>query len=454
MLPDVRQSAKGFIFRGWDGDDARGVVRFHYAYDNGTEFCETLDFGAPLPAPGQPLRAGFEAALEALNIAAGISYYKAYLPRRMTLATANLSHAQREFFQALYVDGLGEFAYRNRIDVAERIDFPNAGAAGNLISRKASPASLPRKSAVLLGGGKDSLVSVEILKQAGEPAVLFAVNPRQPMFDCAAASGMPLLSVKRQLDEKLFTLGDSALNGHVPITAIVSLIAVAAAFVHGYDAIILSSERSANEGNVVHEGRAVNHQFSKTAWFEQALQDYIASFISTGLSYFSLLRPLSELHIAHLFARSERYDGGFTSCNRAFRIRERDDVRWCCDCPKCRFSFLILATAMTPGRIESIFGGNVLDDKKQLAGYRELVGLVGHKPWDCVGEIAESRAAMLWLASKPEWRDATIVKTLAPEVRAVTADADTDRAALLAPSPDHHMPVRFERMLDAYLGRR
>jgi len=416
MLPDARETTKapdGFIFRGWEADDARGVVRLDYAYDNGLEFCETLDFKAPLPAPGSPLRAGFEAALEALSIAAGISYYKAFLPRRMTLAAANLSPAQREFFQALYVDGLGEFAFRNRVDVGERVDFLHAGTADSLPSRKAAPAALPRQSAVLLGGGKDSLVSVEILKQAGESAVLFAVNPREPMFDCAAASGLPLLSVERHLDERLFALGDGALNGHVPITAIVSLIATAG-----------------------------------------ALQDYIASFISTEPQYFSLLRPLSELHIAHLFARNERYDAGFTSCNRAFRIRERDGVRWCRDCPKCRFSFLVLATAMSPDRIAGIFGGNILDDEKQLPGYRELVGLVGHKPWDCVGEIAESRAALLWLASKPEWRESAIVKALAADVRAVTANADADRAALLTPSPDHHMPARFERMLDAYLGRR
>jgi len=457
MLPDARETGKapdGFTFRGWDADDARGLVRLNYAYDDGLEFCETLDFKAPLPAPRGPRRAGFEAALEALSIAAGISYYKAFLPRRMTLAAANLSPVQREFFQALYVDGLGEFAFRNRVDVGERVDFLHAGTADSLPSRKAAPAALPRQSAVLLGGGKDSLVSVEILKQAGEPAVLFAVNPREPMFDCAAASGLPLLSVERHLDERLFALGDGALNGHVPITAIVSLIATAGAFVHGYDTIVLSSERSANEGNVVHEGRAVNHQFSKTAWFERALQDYIASFISTEPQYFSLLRPLSELHIAHLFARNERYDAGFTSCNRAFRIRERDGVRWCRDCPKCRFSFLVLATAMSPDRIAGIFGGNILDDEKQLPGYRELVGLVGHKPWDCVGEIAESRAALLWLASKPEWRESAIVKALAADVRAVTANADADRAALLTPSPDHHMPARFERMLDAYLGRR
>jgi hypothetical protein len=457
MLPDAKETGKapeGFAFRGWDADDARGTVRLRYAYDDGLEFCETLDFKTPLPAPGDRMRAGFEAALDALSVAAGISYYKAYLPRRLTLAAANLSPAQREFFQALYVDGLGEFAYRNRVDVGERVDFLHAGAAETLPLGKATPTPLPRKSAVLLGGGKDSLVSAEILKQAGEPAVLFAVNPRKPMFDCAAASGLKLLSVERHLDERLFALGDGALNGHVPITAIISLIATAAAFVFGYDAVVLSSERSANEGNVVHDGRAVNHQFSKTAWFEQALQDYIASFISTELQYFSLLRPLSELHIAQLFARTARYDAGFTSCNRAFRIRARDDVRWCRDCPKCRFSFLILATAMAPDRIQAIFGGNILADEKQLPGYRELVGLVGHKPWECVGEIAESRAAMLWLASTPPWNDSAIVKTLAPEVRAVTADPDADRAALLAPSPDHHMPARFERMLDAYLGRR
>ena len=306
-----------------------------------------------------------------------------------------------------------------------------------------------------LGGGKDSLVSVELLKAAGEPAVLFAVNPKKPILDCAERSGLPLVSVGRRLDHKLFALNDAgALNGHIPITAIVSLTALAGAFVFGYDTVVLSNERSANEGNVVYEGRTVNHQYSKTLAFERLLADYAAAQISPDLRYFSLLRPLSELHIARLFARVGRYDDVFTSCNRAFTLRDGGArPRWCCDCPKCRFAFLILATAMAPSRLVKIFGRNLLDDATHLAGYEELTGLSGHKPWECVGEIAESSAALLHLADDPAWASCAAVATLAPRLRTKMPDYRRTETALLSPSCDHLLPERFERMLHAYLEK-
>ena len=454
-LQSLPERPRTFSFDGFETHDASGEVRLHYSYDNGIQFCETIDFQRALPSPSSPLRQGLEAALEALHIAAGVSYYKAFLPGELVLPHAGFSAAQRAFFQDLYVDGLGEFAYRNRIDVAGQVNFlipeergPSRSPAG------AAPGALPRRSAVLIGGGKDSLVSVEILRAADEPMVLFAVNPRRPIADCAQASGLPFLSVRRQLDPGLFALNDAgALNGHVPVTAIVSFIALAAAFVHGFDTVVLSNERSADEGNVVHDGREINHQYSKTLKFERAMRTYVAGHIGPELEYFSLLRPLSELHIARLMARTFRYDASFTSCNRAFRIRHSDDaVRWCRDCPKCRFAFLILATAMKPDRLRGIFGGNLLEDPGQTPGYQELVGLSGHKPWECVGEIAESSAALLALAREPFWAASAVVKELAPRLRSLLPGHGDVWNRLLTPSREHCLPARYAGMLDAYVG--
>lgn len=422
----------------------------YYAFDGGARFCETLEFGARLPGPASPLRAGFVAALDALHLAAGISYYKAFLPPRMTIAGWTPDRYAGNFFHTLYREGLGEFSARNRVKVWDRIDFPCADE--ETPPAEASP--LPRRSAVLLGGGKDSLVCLEILRAGGEPLTLFAVNPRQPMRECAAAAGLPLAAVTRKLDDKLFALNKAgALNGHVPATAIVSLIALAAAFVHGWDTVVLSCERSAEEGNLVYDGHTVNHQYSKTLAFERLLGDYVTARICPSLSYFSLLRPLSEFHIAKLMAREGRYDAAFTSCNRAFVIRpEKSPERWCCDCPKCRFSFLILAGAMGRSRMARIFGRNLLDDPAQLSGYRELVGLDGHKPWECVGEIAESATALLALAEDEAWRNCAIVSSLAPALRAKLPDWRRLETALMTSAEAHRLPSRYESMLHAYLG--
>lgn len=450
-LADRTKWPSRFDFAGFETRDAAGEADLLYAYEGGPEFRETIAFNAPLPAKGSPLRAGFEAALDGLALVAGVSYYKAFVPPRIGYRGVNPDAAQRRFFQELYVDGLGEFGVRNNVVVDGCVNFDIAGAGPARPMAQAT--ALPRRSAVLIGGGKDSLVSTEILRAAREPLALFAVNPKKPILDCAAASGLPFIRVERRLDEKLFALNEQgALNGHVPITAIVSFIALASAFVHGFDAVILSNERSANQGNLTRDGREINHQFSKTAQMERALSDYVARYISPDLAYFSLLRPLSEAHIAQLMARTSLYDGAFTSCNRAFQLRPKEEPkRWCRDCPKCRFTFLMLAAAMPRPRIEAIFGANMLEDESQLTGFEELTGLSGHKPWECVGELAESGAALLKLAQAPEWRDAKIVRALAPRLAALMGDPEPIWRDLMTPSQDHALPQRYAEMLNGFL---
>jgi hypothetical protein len=441
-----------FSFKGFEIDEAAREARLRYALGDRYAFTERLVFDGDLPAISSPLRAPFEAALEMLWLAAGVSYYKISVPRVIRVEGAALAQDQRTFLQNLYVDGLGEFGVRNGVNVAERINFLDAVCAPGK-PRGASSGPLPRRSAVLVGGGKDSLVSVEMLRAGGEPMTLFAVNPKKPILECAAASGLPFVQVRRYLDPLLFELNEKgALNGHVPITAIVSFIAVAAAFVEGYDTVVLSNERSADQGNLVVYGREINHQYSKTTGAERDIAAQIATHVHTSLNYFSLLRPLSEAHIAQLMAQVDRYDHAFTSCNRSFQINPRSEPkRWCGDCPKCRFSFLVLAGAMGRPRIEAIFGKNMLDDPAQLAGYEELVGLSGHKPWECVGEIAECGAAMLRLADHDEWRDCAVIAALAPRLRALMPDPEAVWRDLLTPSPDHRLPERYERMLHDFV---
>jgi len=438
-----------FDFAGFETRDKAGEVDLLYAYEGGPDFRETIAFNAPLPAIDSKLRPGFEAALDALSLVAGVSYYKAFLPPEIGFAGVNPDEGQRRFFENLYVDGLGEFGVRNNVRIAGHVNF----GTGGVVKPQAVHAPLARRSAVLIGGGKDSLVSLEILKAAKEPMALFAVNPKKPILDCAQASGLPFIRVERHLDEKLFALNEQgAINGHVPITAIVSFIALASAFVHGFDAVILSNERSADQGNLSRDGREINHQFSKTSGMEVALSDYVARYIDKQLCYFSLLRPLSEAHIASLMARTSLYDGAFTSCNRAFQLRPKEEPkRWCRDCPKCRFTFLMLANHMPRARLETIFGGNLLEDESQLAGYEELMGLSGHKPWECVGELAESGAALLMLADKPEWKDARLVRQLAVRLLALMPEPKKIWAELLVPSPQHYLPKRYEEMLNGFL---
>ena len=200
-----------FVFAGFDIDETAREVRLRYRLGAGMDFSftERIVFGAPLPGRDSPARAAFEAAVETLWLAAGVSYYKTCVPPKIVVEDASLSDDQRRFFQTLYVDGLGEFGVRNGVDVASRVDFLNAPCAPGS-PRTATNPPLPRRAAVLVGGGKDSLVSVEALRAGGETMALFAVNPKKPILDCAAASGLPFVKVARHLDPLLFEMNERA----------------------------------------------------------------------------------------------------------------------------------------------------------------------------------------------------------------------------------------------------
>jgi len=152
----------------------------------------------------------------------------------------------------------------------------------------------------------------------------------------------------------------------------------------------------------------INHQYSKTSEFETDFQSYLASNFGSVKRYYSFLRPLSELRIAEIFAKDSfnKYQGIFSSCNRAYTLNS-DSLFWCGECPKCAFIFLVLTPFVDRESLESIWGGkNLLLDEALVPTYKELLGIDGDKPLECVGDIKESRAAMR-LAQQiyPELRD-------------------------------------------------
>ncbi len=186
---------------------------------------------------------------------------------------------------------------------------------------------------------------------------------------------------------------------------------------YGFDTIAFSNERSASSATLEYDGQPVNHQWSKGWAFERRFHDLLKSHVAADLHYFSLLRPLSELAVAERFARTSRYDDVFSSCNRNFRILgPRPADRWCGQCPKCHFVFLALAPFMPKPRLLAIFGRNLLDDIALAPAFDALMEYRDHKPFECVGEGIESRAAMAALAARAEWREDAIVARFADEI--------------------------------------
>src|SRR5690606_11248147 len=364
-------------------DPATGVAELAYAFDDGPELVETVTFpGAPFALEGARAEAATR-ALRLLHLVAGVSYYKAAVPPVIRIDGYAIDAATAALMDQVYLNGLGEFAYRNGLDLRGRIRFPAEAAA----PAPAPALGLDGPALVAIGGGKDSLVTIEALRAAGVAQTLAWIGGSQLIRACAERTGLPMLNIGRALAPALFEINrQGAHNGHIPVTAINSAILVLAAVLTGHGQVVFSNERSASYGRLIPGTGAVNHQWSKGWAFEQAFGTHVERTVAADLHYYSLLRPLSELAVARQFARNDRYDAYFSSCNRNFHILgEKPAQRWCGLCPKCHFVFLALAPFMPKPRLVAIFGRNLLDDPGLAPGFDALLEYQDHKPFECVG---------------------------------------------------------------------
>ncbi|WP_017159919.1 UDP-N-acetyl-alpha-D-muramoyl-L-alanyl-L-glutamate epimerase [Xanthomonas phaseoli] len=419
-------------------DAQTGVATLVYAFDQGPELIETVAVpGAPFVLEGAQATA-VQQALRLLHLIAGVSYFKAAVPPNIAIDSYAIDAETAALVESVYLHGLGEFAYRNGLHLHGKIHFPVAAQAA-----AAAPAvGLREHALVAIGGGKDSLVSIEALRQAGVAQTVSWIGGSQLIRACAERTGLPVLNIGRVLAPELFELNrQGAWNGHIPVTAVNSAILVLAALLNGVDQMVFSNERSASYGSQIPGTGEVNHQWSKGWAFEQAFGDYVQRHVAADLRYYSLLRPLSELAVARQFAKTDHYDAHFSSCNRNFHIMgERPVHRWCGVCPKCHFVFLALAPFMPKTRLVNIFGRNLLDDATQAGGYDALLEFQDHKPFECVGEGRESRAAMAVLASRAEWKEDALVKRFIRDIQPQLDPNDLQVEPLMAIDGEHRVP--------------
>jgi hypothetical protein len=446
--------------------DAHGHVTLRYALDEEVFFEEEID----LPLEGlladvlEADNGRLEGLLSLLHWVAGVSYFKTALPPLISFETGAPPPAAARLLEALYSEGLGELAYTNDLTGLPRPSFGSGAAPGQAASRGSTPAGEravasaydePPLERVLVpvGGGKDSAVALEIVRASGVELSLFSVGDAPPIARTVAAAGLPRLLATRTLDPGLRALNEAgAINGHIPITAIVSCVALLTAALNGFDAVALANERSASVGNVSWDGVEVNHQFSKGLRAERLLRAALAE-IDGAPRLFSVLRPASELAIARAFARLGVYHLAFTSCNAIFRIDPAlRAASWCCDCPKCRFVYLVLAPFSEPAHLREVFGRDLLDEDSQFDGFALLTATGGHKPFECVGEEQESVAAIRLLAADRRWREHRVVRRLVTEVLAGQPADAGDPEQVLALSAEHDVPMALMADVRAVLS--
>ena len=392
-----------FTFKDWQFDGASGELRMHYHDSVYGDFCETLKFPAVSPDRLVTINEPLTRAIHCLHWMAGVSYYKTSLAREIRFSHEQPDEQQARWLQHTWQAGLAELAYQHQLGWLDHIAFPAAEK-----THHPEPVNLAPRSLVAIGGGKDSLVSIELLKAVNEDMQLFMVGQSGFIQQVAAATGIGLYQVERWLDPQLVKANESgAYNGHVPVTAINGCVAVVAALLGDFDAVVFSNERSADEGNVrADNGQWVNHQYSKSAEYEATWQAIIEQTVVPELHCFSLLRPFSELAIVRQFASFPQYFAVFSSCNRNFHLAGSKNLghHWCGQCPKCAFVFLCLAPFVSRQALLQIFQQDLLANESLHDLWAALLDVSGIKPFECVGEARECRVAMQALLSHPDWR--------------------------------------------------
>lgn len=404
-----------FIYHGYKMEEQENTIsiRYHFEIEGLSEFTPSWKF--PKGSNGDNTLANlqnnsiFKKLVFTLGMVELISYWKISCAKEVEVTCGYLHPEEISWWKELYFHGLGEFFYTNGIPL-DREGFMNLYTTKEEETVSKADARPLEGCLVPVGGGKDSVVSLELLKKAGEKTTCYIINPRGATMHCVEAGGYGMehtLVANRTLDARMIELNKQGyLNGHTPYSAIVAFSSTIMAFLHGIQYICLSNEASANESTVL--GSTVNHQYSKSFKFEKDFHTYEEKFIGSGTYYFSLLRPLSEFQIARYFASCSAYHDIFRSCNAGSK-----EDKWCGHCPKCLFVFFILSPFLPHERLCKIFGTDMLEDETMDATMRQLIGEVEEKPFECVGSREEVNMAICLTIAQMEEKGMALPKLLA-----------------------------------------
>ena len=437
----LRKTYPTFIYESYHvADDGFSLwLDFHFSIPGLADFSPRWEINKPMGRDVDIHDTQLQALAFSLGMVELISYWKLCCPPDVQVSCAVLNAKQIGWWQTLYRWGLGEFFYLNGIEPDADFVHISAPEAGNSARTDAGQVPAADKILIPIGGGKDSAVTLELLKPCAD-RYCYMINPTKAQLETARVGGIPeeqLIIARRSLDERMLSLNKQGfLNGHTPFSALVAFSSVLSAYVHGIGHVALSNEASANEATI--PDTQINHQYSKSLAFESDFIAYEARHIGSGVRYFSFLRPLNELAIAGIFARFPQYHDIFLSCNVGSKAGH-----WCGHCPKCLFVYIILAPFLSADKLSDIFGRHLLDDVTLLPLLEKLAGRVPEKPFECVGSVDEVRAALAEILRQHEAAQHPLPVLLAAykEWRLV---AGGDFAQMCRHfDENHHVPERF-----------
>ena len=389
---ELREKYPNFIYSSYSIQDEgdKIVIGFEFEIENLAKFNPHIEI-LKKNFNFKPINDKVRNIVFNMGMIEAMSYFKATCSPQFLIKCGSLDDFQKEWFKKLFYLGLGEFRYRNNINIDQDsfVNFDNYGEAIKVEGEE----DLLSGILIPIGGGKDSNVTMEILKKYNEDSLAFRIGKNEVADECARLGGFNddrVVEIKRTIDKDLLELNKRGfLNGHTPFSAVVAFNTYLCAYLLGKKNVALSNENSANESNVV--GENINHQYSKTIEFENDFRDYADRYLKGNVNYFSLLRPLSELQIAKLFSRYEKYHKVFKSCNVGSKS---SPWIWCCNCPKCLFVYSILSPFLYKDKLVEIFGQDMFENTLLLSTFIELCGYGEIKPFECVGTYSEVRYAV------------------------------------------------------------
>lgn len=421
-----------FIIDGWSASGDTVLLKYH---SGEFSFAEEVRFPVDVSQSDVVAR-----LLDLLCIVAGVSYAKAVAPTSVTFPQLDVSDAGFSLIQQTYNEGMREFAFHNNLPLTSSFVIEDEPRGGNFQSEfRRGPGS----PLIPFGAGRDSCVVASALRHLHPTLFTVGANPYAQRV--ADQLSLPLMTASRTLDPTLLHLNEAgAPNGHIPVTAINSLISVITAELTGHTSVVMANEKSASRPTRIVDGIEINHQFSKSLEFEYSLTSAI-DIAGSFVQYTSVLRHSSDEAISRAFA-SKCVDVHplFMSCNQAMlRNESRRSNGWCCQCPKCRGMFLSLAPFMSPQQMTKIFGVDMLNDPSQVTGFQDLM-TNDAKPFECVADVQEARHSMLQLTKSAEWSQRIVVKNCADIAGQASLDVVND-------SEDKTTSM-FEGEINSFLG--
>jgi hypothetical protein len=257
---------------------------------------------------------------------------------------------------------------------------------------------------LLSGGGKDSLVSMRLLERGNIPFAILSYSSsvygrsvhqfalteqlgsevatfrhRQIVIDDFFDS--PVIELYgRELGVKTITSAEtpSSIFGVLPIL-----------LDRGYHSVVACHEASANTGNLIWEktGKEVNHQWGKSVVAERLIDDYVRAELVEDSNFFSILMPIHDVAIFSLLRQDLDMVPAAHSCNMK--------KPWCMRCPKCSYVWLGYRAHLPDEDVLAIFPHDLIELPENQKYFQDMVGLGKHTPFECIGQIEESRLALI-----------------------------------------------------------